>query len=498
MKILFPPELYLTRRFELVSIFTLCMCLSLHGQVQAAPTPAVRESSAFSIDGKQYRLKELTGFSQQELRAQFDAEVAKMTDETLKNALRNRGPAFPVRATMTREALEKELWKYAISNLLDTLVGDLVLASICDRIVKQHEIKLDEYFDLAALRDGMQRQFAYLDFIHARQHEPPGKEDEWHAEAIKKFRFKMTREYWTATGEEFRRRPAFLKWPLEAMRRAADNDDYLLKAMLAHYLLREACETGIYHEKARQVFHAKSPPPQLLEITGFYGSRQSLEQVVAHLVDAKGELKHSAATTLIRWLRDLAPGASAQLTMAMENGTPSMDVPVPGTLYEVVPGTFRIYGRLPGAPQAGAAPEQDKGLALFYKVYAYKIAASQFLPDVEPRISEWKPDVVRLSDSISSPGTSRMPEVAFDPFIKKPYPETVFADFERHRSTLQELAVSAARLSIGQDQKGALALVESIAGKSQAVQTAPVRKAYQAISQRLSANLAGTTGTPAP
>lgn len=118
------------------------------------------------------------------------------------------------------------------------------------------------------------------------------------------------------------------------------------------------------------------------------------------------------------------------------------------------------------------------------------IAASRFVPEVKSFLKgvKLKPEVY-LRDAIASSAQQKVPEVELDSFIRKPYPNRFFEEMEQHRKPLDEMVLTAARLSIQFDKKGAQQLVAQARQKEQQAETPVVKRAYRRIGEKLTADM---------
>ena len=452
---------------------------------------AISDPSVFAVAGQPYSLKQLTGHTKEELKFEFDSEVKKMSDESLKKWINKYSYSQDGRDGKTvskRSDLEETLWKAVYYRLLDDTIRPIVLSAITQHIVKNHGIDLKEYFDMSALHDGFDRELAYLNFRYEHQHDPANKDPELLAEAIKKFRFGLNQEYWKATATEFRERPAFMKWSVDAMKYSEDWGGFLTNAMLLHALLSDACEKGVYHDRAEKYFQFQWSQFRVVDITGYEGGEDVLREYLSQVISQDGEVAGTGISDILLWFRDLSPSVRIKQTTVI--GTNLLDgfaVPQIGVLYRPQPDTLRIIGWQKKLPLKAETPEEQKAMGVMQRNYAYQLAIASLLPTVESRVPGWSPEINQITAAITVDGPMHdLPEVQIDPYIKKPYPSLIFAEFEQTKSDLQELIVKSAKATLLHDKESAKLLITEIKDKAEKLKTTPVRNAYLAVSKKLS------------
>jgi hypothetical protein len=471
----------------------------LPGTCQNTPVKSTRpDTSVLAIDGQPYSFKDLVGTSQAEIKSQFDKEVKKLSNDEITRRMISPGiesapeeekKTMPLQSAIDRRtAREVALWKSFRNNLLDQAAELLALSRVTDRIVREHRINLSDYFNLPVLRDAWQRQMAFSDFSYLHQKDHGTNNDEkLLAEVIKNYRFRYTRVYWDATSEEFRARPAFVKWSLELSRHLNKDGDVGIKVMLANSLLKEACETGIYQAKAKEFYQTKWGQSRVIDVVGYRGDPKTLHDFMT-LAAAKEDNAALVEVSKLRlWLRDLAPGIKVTQRSVFGSDIQTGAVsPRPGVLYQPDPNTYRVVLSSVKTALPTQSKEQKEGTNLIHKIYAYQIAVLDLAPTVESRLPDWTPIPLLLNTNVAVEGPPHfISEVEIDPYVKKPYPGLVFEELEKNKGDLHSLSVKVAALSMQKDPTAATALITQIEKKMATLQTEPAKHAYRVISDRL-------------
>lgn len=452
--------------------------------------PPHAERPVLRVGAKQYTFKGLYGVGEKELMAEVDSVVKDMTVQQIRKLFGHyrhvNMDVLGLQKEDDRGRLMEALRKAHTRALLLHAAQMLVLAEMTDSIAKEHRVDLSECFDPVPLRDACKRYAKFLDFEYAHQNDPPDKDAELYTEAVKSYRVWLSKDIWLA--KRVKNYPVFLRQHADLIKGFERFDDYGVKALILHDLLRQACEEGVYYAKAKEEFDARQSVIELFEVTGYQGSRTSLEDYFARVLDKEGDVAQAGIKALREGLKASSPKAQIKQTKGLGSIiVPDGNMPTNGKVYEIAPSTYRIYAikRKPG--RNGKAAD---GLGDFYKAYAYRRGAARFLPEVAFYLGDFSPG----ADEVVGPllrmeARDYLPDVVTDKYVKKPYPSAFFAEFEEHRSELDESAVAVARMVIEEDEKGAGKLIEELQRKSREVKTAGVKAAYLALADRLSSKL---------
>jgi hypothetical protein len=497
-------------RFVVLALFVLCP-----GTLgPAVAGPALADPPALQVGTRQYTWKDLYGVTLQELRAEFDAGVKDMPIAHLQKL-----PAFCMSLDIQEiVALQKEedrnklveaFWKAHTRGLLKDAAQVLVLAHLTDSIVKTHGVNLSDFFDAAPLRDACQRDQKLGEFLWKHRNDPPGKEADVVAEAARTYGTGITLDQYSRSRKmtDDPPRPEFMRSRQVELFRRLDRieEEYSLKGFLLADVLREACEEGIYYTKVQPLFHASGAEVDVFELKDFRGDRETLQRYFSRVIDKDGNVAAGGLRELREWLRIGGHGDRLKQdhglgAYLLAEGNPGQTVktggmrvrvnarvtalPTNGKVYEIAPNTFRVY-----AVQL-KMPKNPEDYADFYKSRAYPLAIAPYLPRVQTFLDGWS---LKAEDAVKHLLAMRVPDRLsrgnVENYIKKPYPNAFFAEWEEYRDQLDEIAVRAANLAIKPDATAAAKLVAEIKQRSEKVKTPPVRKAYLDLANRLSEKL---------
>ncbi len=420
---------YRAHAARIVALASLSFIFSLT-TARSSPPEKANEPPVVMIGVNSYNAHELSGKSLKQLQAEFDAEVQQLSDEQIQRQLRRYTSISQENnlANVPRREKEYALQGAAIKHLMDHTVKLRVLASITDNIIQTHKVKLDDYFNLAALQDTLDRQIAYVDFRYQNQKAPKERDRELFDIAVKEFRFARPFSYWEQTAEEFRQRPAFSKWEFEVLKHL-HQEKILLSALLAHDLLKDACENpdGIYFQKGKNEFLLSHANLMIIDIHHYQGERKMLEELTAKLINTDETVQmnalHKLQTTLGKVSINTRVGYRNDFGKNLVNDTGKIRL---GVLQETAPDHFRVIARV--SPVTTDFNE-DKGQALFYKMNAYRTAARAFTPLVRSLLPDWQLSLEAVTSALPSSNVQWIvSEVEVTPYIKYPYPENRFSE----------------------------------------------------------------------
>lgn len=449
--------------------------------VGALASQAVAQRPVFTIDRKPYTLEALCGSSEKQLRDTFDAEVKTFSDADIRRLLANdirviNDPALVEKAP--RRDLEGLLWTYNYHCLLDQASTRLVLAHICSRIVHEHRIKLDDYFDPRPLRDANGRYLRFMDYLFDHRADDPGLYEQQYGDAVKAFRVKMPQAGWVNLRGIVRHRPKYMRWVVSLRQGSGQFDEYGLRAAYAHHLVAEACKTGVYRDMAAAHLAFLDSTVRVVEISNYSGGRKSLESYLAGCIDATGHAAPAGFRHFEETLRTVNTRVSVSQRVVLGGQVANgLDVPVLGRVYEIKPNVYRVITW----EDKKDHPVSQSNLAVALKVFAFKVAAGRYLPQAESHVPGWTFDVKLAADELSGDPALTMPEIEVAPYVLKPYPATAFAEFERHRPRLDELAAAIATMTAQGDKKGAQAVIDQTSKEMSDVKTEAVRLTYESL-----------------
>jgi hypothetical protein len=467
------------------------------GLTGAGRARAASDQLVMTINGTPYSHRQLFGMDAKELRSQFDSAVKNYTDESLHSYLESSGylRRHPeAKASLaTRQELESAVFESADQAMLDFACRHLVLAHLGDEILRRHQAKAADFFNLDALNAALARQIGLIDFLYDHQAEPATRNEALYVEANEKLGLAISKDAWPTLREMVRKRPVWMRWGAVALRRSEQVDRYVLRAVLAHYLLQAACaEGGVYYERAKTEVQFGRSELYRIRVSGYVGSPDVLQEYLNSVVDKDGDVALQGVQQLQLWFNGAGMTAHMQVDRAIGGMLgDGASVPALGALSRINPDTFEMVGWARKRELEGTTDNDKKALAIFWQSRAYKMAVADFLPEVKSAIGTWQPNIALLAEAVSVEGKSLvLPEVKVAEFIRRPYPAKPFEEFERQRVALQEMAVRAALVARKHDSKAGAQLEQELAQRIGGSETEAVRSAYQALASRLSTELA--------
>jgi hypothetical protein len=453
-----------------------------------------------------YNHRQLFGISATDLRSRFDSEVKAYTDQALLAELDRMGyfhrhPEMKLKLG-TRPALEGAVFDSAYQGMLDFACRRLLLAHVTDEILRRHRVRIAEYVNLDVLGAALSNQIGLLEFLYDHKTDPASQNDPLYAEADEKFGLAVPKEGWGDLRDILRARPGWMRWTVVALRRSEDVNRYALRALLAHYLLQQACEEGgVYYERAKAEMQFDNSEVYRVHVSGYVGNSQVLQEYLNNVIDQDGDVALQGVLRLQTWFA----GAGTATRMGVDRAiggslVPGNSSPTIGVLSRLSPDAFEVLGWARKRERDGTTDTERKALAVFWQVNAYKMAVADFLPEVHSAIAGWQPNVELLGEAVSVDGRDLvMPEVKVGDFIRRPYPGKPFKEFEQQKAAIQELAVRAALAVQTRDSKAADELQAELGRRGQSAETQAVRAAYEALAERLHKELArGPQVGPSP
>ena len=412
---------------------TLFALIGTIGTAWSTPREQALDMPSLIIGDTPYNTSDLTGFSTKGILWEIEAGVTQLSDTQIEYELRRYISLSEARklSDLPRNEREYALVGAALKHLSDHAIKLRVLADITHKICLANQIKLDDYFDLPVIEDALNRQIAYIDFRYNNQKLPPEKDRELFDRAVKEFRFARPFSYWAETAQEFRQRPAYARLEAETFK-YSHQKGYLIPALLAHDLFKKACENpeGIFYKRGKARFQFEASNLMVIDIHNYHGERKDLEKLAADILNPDETVNKRALNAFTTTLHK-AP-STARLTSRHVFGrelVSGQETPDLGVLVESTPGNFRIIGKVTPVPQAEAA---EDGQGLFYKIYAYRIAAQSLMPSVKSLYPDWIPNLDLATSSLPTSGVQMViPKVEIAPYIKKVYSGKIFAEIKK-------------------------------------------------------------------
>lgn len=441
------------------------------------------ETPVFQVGRHYYCLRELYGITERELKTTYYERVAALSESQLEAALKQYSrPSITAGASTRRsdrESLERELLDAYVNNLIEFSARMRILAEITDAIVAQHHIRLDDYFDLPVLEDAVKKRLAMLKYIQDHKDDPESADRRLYDEAKEKFDCVLLWEQW-----QNMRRAAKSKWEpvtqIDALDLSMKKDNYIVRGMLAHYLLKEACESGIYARRAADVVDSAMSIVTCVSLRGYSGSCKALDEVLSEVIDESGVIAQGGLVELKQWLERNAPEVIIEAkNVAMAELVKARTTPVIGEAINVAKGHYVVYGWYrKSTPMTATMPSAISKGVLGTNV-GYSLAIDEWAPPFIGLREGWGPKIDDLAMLSIEGRLFCTPGVRVGKFVLKTYPNDNFAAVEATRAEYHELVLQAARISIKYEKKLADKLILSLERKVAASKSAAVRARYE-------------------
>jgi len=446
----------------------------------------------FRVDRHKYTMSDIVGISEKQLRAEFDEEIAHLSDERVVLLLRRVTPFQKVSDALKEQDRRRRielLWNNFRRSLILNAARQIILYHTSERIIRFHGSDARDYFEVKPLRDALERQVKYFDFMLAHRLDPYDKDDVLYSEAVKRFRYQWKKEMFVEAHAFFRSQPRFTARYSDYLRAFGQSDDHGITAVLLNHLLQDVCQNGYYHRKAKEYFQFRHSELRVFTIVNYYGSKESLQKYFDQVIGHDGDVAEKGIGELKAWLNDFSPRVMMKQKRVLGGDAFSKGgLPNNRYVYEVGPGEFKIYAVRRSRPQkSDATPDRHE---MFYRKYAYRFATADYQPDCESYVVDLSLNPLELLEPVFQfDATSFWRDVKIDKFIKKPYPSLLFEEFATHRADIEELTVTAARLSLESDQQACAELLETLDRKAQSLRSSELKRLYKALRDRLSDKL---------
>ena len=196
------------------SIWCLLLITVVTGQVLAQQP----DDKAFNdnkpiirVGHRHYSLKQLYGVNEGELRARYLKNLEGAGDDALWEELKRcAGHRREIVRPATRQQLEAELFQEYLRGLAEYPATLLVMAAITDRILSEHNTRLEDFFDVLFLEDAVNRRAGLYRFIEKHRGQPENKDEALYQEAEGLFQCAMFMEKWKG----LLRPPEAFTWPV--------------------------------------------------------------------------------------------------------------------------------------------------------------------------------------------------------------------------------------------------------------------------------------------
>ena len=341
---------------------------------------------------------------------------------------------------------------------------------------------VEEFFDMKEVKAAIAREGKYLEFLYKNVKAPASEDDQLYASAKKDFDIGLTQKEFGQLRRTVGDRQQYAQWPVMAFVRSQQVHDYYAEAFIAHYLLKDACEHGVYREEAKNIFQRKNSSMIQICVNHYEGGTEILTDYFSNIINKDGDMAGAGLQILVSSWQQLGLPATATSTVIHADKSVSA---TPGVLCRTGEHAFEIYAWMAKAekePAAGA----EKGFETFMTVYSYEAAVKRYMPSFRSAIREWQPDVVTLVQAVSVDGKALIcPEVNIGQFERKPYPESVFRDIEDNLPGIEELAVRAAAETTKKDSASIAKIKADIERKKGVAKTEAVKALYEKLSVQL-------------
>lgn len=411
------------------------------------------------LDDKRFYLKDLIGLNDKELSQTITKKLLQFNDAQLEQALNEYGV---MGADGKSRAQQEEIYSSRIRALiLANITRRLVAAEIYNNIVKVHKINPEEYFDLSEALKYEKQFVGLMDFLYSKKLEDDAGENTLYHSAIENFGYKLPYEDWQV--ERGLLNPDNLAGRLSLVFDKA-NIETVMKARMAHFLLKEALETGIYYEMAKSLHQFDIATLYRVEVTNFAGGLTAIENLSQAVVDKEGDLLLGGYSTFGKILAKY-PG-QAKINYRAVFGAEvrkEFGIPAIGHVYTPKPKTYWFF-----AWKNNDVNEDPQAASVFQKVYATQLAAEDYMPKVEWENEESVPREVLLN---SIENGSFGPEIPIPVLAKMEYPAKEFSEIPQLRINSDSFIAKYTAAKINDDAVGMQAALQLFRDENKNVQT---------------------------
>ena len=298
----------------------------------------------FRVGDKNYTMLDLTGLTEAQLRQRFRDETKGMTVKDLTVYLFDEEMAaldkLPERDR--QHAGEEMVWISAQKPLLRACLEHIVLAGIADNIFKDQGVDPAEYFDMEAARKWVRKQRRYIDLL-ATAPDSKDKDEALLDELNQSLGLHFPKKEWTDSRDITRRFLPLNRWG--GLRcRGPSYEDYAVKVLLVHDLVKDVCTKGSYHRKGVELAIIHDSLAVAYEVEGYNGDKAALEGFLRS-VSKDGVILERGVGDLMDSLRAVSPSITFKVSLkaGWELINENIQTQV-GQVVETRPGCYRIMG----------------------------------------------------------------------------------------------------------------------------------------------------------
>ncbi|MGH9954457.1 MAG: hypothetical protein ACRD39_02200 [Nitrososphaeraceae archaeon] len=358
--------------------------------------------------------------------------------------------------------LREILWHESLKEFLDSACRTLLLATMTDHIAQSQDIDLKIYFAEDKLRATVARRIELLRAMYAHRLDPDHDDLKVAANISRRFGITLETEEWTAHKHLLKSQLACIadiQLHLIARGLKSDLNDCSTKAIMAHYLLKDVCENGIYYNRGMEHMRNMFSTFHVIDVVGYLGEPKAIESVLGVATEqAKARQVVEALRNVIRATRSRAlvevrvvPGAE------LLKESPLVRI---RQCYQAESGAWRII--LP-YQQPTTAPNQQGPRDGAATRFAYDFAVADYAPSVKSGLDGWSPNVSTLAAIVSMPGVATfLPEFPNETFVNRTYSAASFQDAIQMREKIDTVMAKTASVRLGSDNKTVAVLRDEV------------------------------------
>jgi len=468
---------------EFRSVVVIFMALSLiqPAAVQAGGKPL------FRVQDKEYTFEDISGSTEEKVRQRLMEQIGKMKLEQLAPVLSNESRKeigdLPESQRLMRA--REVVWQVVYRQILRPSVHLIVRAAIADAIVKEHGIGADEYFDIEAIRIAIRKQNRLVDALLTSP-DSPEEDQKVYEQLTQEHGVKMTKEEWIKEREEVRTSHPAHRWEREFARHSPIYEEIAVRSVLAHALIKNACNKGMYNSKGRDIVEFEKSVFTVYNIdrcaadpaalVGFFKSITRDEAVPPEKVVA-----------LVDGLKSVAP--NTQVRAEFKFGDTLLDHATLPPIAEVInlkPGSFRFISYAKRYDLTQLDKEAQENVDTDIKIRAFIAGAADYYPSVELESKDLFYNQAFAMGTLKEDGLFYIAN-AVGPvnYVKKPYPAEPFESALHARKLLSNAEVKAAEFRLSKNRMGIEKLIKMLAGESAKPAPKGIQQRYAAKAEEL-------------
>lgn len=417
------------------------------------------DDGAVLVGSVRYTFATLCGKNIDQLRKDFDDQINEtpIADQKQFIAAHELAAKDDI-AKLADERIHELIWSAATQSLIEYSADTLFLASITDRIQKEHGIQIADYFDIPELRRCIIRQRKISELIYSSRGMTANQAMK-QFEVIQQLGSTLSEKQFHVYRSMLRVLPFMAAWRLGALKHF-EASDTITKAYCAHYLVSNACIEGVYFDLAKVTFRAARSPIGIIDIRECRAPQLIIEKSLAALRGNLGAEKKSVEN-IAKFISSSGSSALLEFKIVPSTSVTMADEHIPeGAVLRTGENEYRLYtinGETGGDNYVNSRRK-------FIEQEAFVVAARRLGPPVVSLYNNVQCDQRKVRVSLTIPpkrlffSDITIPEVASSEYSSRP-----FNELEAIGPFIDEMALRAVQVKLTGDNSGMRELQERIA-----------------------------------